>query len=455
MFDKKHLEGKKALVIGAGKSGISCAKLLKRKGFAVFLSEEKKLEAASLKKQLGREIPFETGGHSEKVFACDFAVKSPGIKPKERIIRALKQRKIPIFSEVEVAASMMPETKILAITGSNGKTTTCFLLSAMLKADGKRVHLCGNLGVPVSKVAMSARKGDFLVMEISSYQLADSTYFKPHICALLNIEPDHLAHHQGFANYIKAKSRIFKFQDKSNFCIINRQLEKFLNTAAFRSKKLFFSLEKKKSEAIYDGKNIRVFFKGVSVKFPPPKNLKGLHNVENAMAAILMALAAGCKKENMRKTLIKFKPVEHRLEKFCEAHGVVFINDSKSTNPTSTLAALKALSAKGGKKIHLILGGRDKGASYKILLDEIRRCVKKIYTIGEAQRKIENQLSGSCQIVSCTNLRKAVKRIFENISRNEIVLFSPACASFDQFRNFEHRGKIFKKMIKQVYAKKK
>ena len=450
MFKVKNFLGKKACVLGLGGSGRAAAELLAQKGFSVLVSEDSP-HAVPSSFQKYPSISVETGGHTDRVFDCDFWVKSPGIFPNHPLLLKAREQKIPVFSELEVALSFLPKNvRIFAITGTNGKTTTTSLLGEILMQDAavkedRRVFVCGNIGQPVSGCVGAVREGDDLVIEVSSYQLEDSTYFRPHIACILNITPDHLDHHGGMKNYAKAKAKIFKNQHANDFLILNGA-DVFCAEFApkIKSTVLAFSTHPKhllKTDVFFDGDEI-IFSEGHQLR--PPK-LKGIHNVENAMAGALMALAAGVPAKTVQEVFDRFTPMEHRIEPFAHHKGVIYINDSKATNLDSTITALKSFEKE--KNIWLILGGRDKGASYEVLIPYLKTYCKRVLTIGESMDKIARELNGAFIPTKCETLENAVKTAFEEAQKGDIVLLSPACASFDQFKSFEHRGKVFKQLV--------
>lgn len=449
MFNAKKFQHKKACVLGFGCSGRSVAILLAQKGFEVLVSEDSLRSQGDVFENYP-SVSVETGGHTDKIFACDFWVKSPGIFPNSPVLAEGKKRGIPIFSELEVAVSLLPKNvRIFAITGTNGKTTTTSLLGQILKKDAqikkRNVFVCGNIGNPVSTCVPNAKSGDDMVIEVSSYQLEDSTYFRPHIACLLNVTPDHLDHHGGMKNYIKAKAKIFKYQRENDFFVVNGADITCVQLAPkVKSTVLAFSTQPKhllKTDVFFDGDEV-IFSEGYQVR---PPHLKGIHNVENAMAAALMALAAGVSADTVQEAFNEFTPMEHRIEPFAYHKGVMYINDSKATNLDSTVTALKSFDKK--PVIWLILGGRDKGASYEVLSPYLKTYCKKILTIGECMDKIEKELGPDFSPVRCGTLEKAVDAAMQNAQKGDIVLLSPACASFDQFKDFEQRGKIFKQLV--------
>jgi len=450
---KASKAGKKACVIGMGKSGIAAANLLARKNFRVLISDAQK--AAPGRNRLHKKVEVETGKHSDKVFDCDFIVKSPGVLPASSVMQKAVKEKIPVYSEMEVALSYLPKgCKVIAITGTNGKTTTVSLLSEILKQhcrdrkNGKRVFTAGNIGVPLADSIGKIKSGDYIVLEVSSYQLEDSTYFKPNAGAVLNITPDHIEHHGSFEKYIAAKKKIFEWQDKNGVGVINSGDETVLeHFTGLKGRIYYFATtpkHKRRAQVFYDGDEM-IFSSDERLK--PPK-LDGIHNIENAMAAALIALSLGVKVLSVQKAFDRFKGVEHRIEKFLTHKGITCVDDSKSTNVDSTITALKALN--GSKKIWLILGGQHKGFPYTPLMPYIEKGCKAVLTIGEAEEVIESDLSAFSNIIPCGAIEKAVKLAFKKGVKGDILLLSPACASFDQFKNFEERGRHFKHACRQA-----
>lgn len=450
MFKKEKFAGQTACVLGFGRSGRAIAELLYAHGFDVLISEQAVFPNAD-SVHLSKGIEVELGGHTDKVFECGFWVKSPGVLPFCPVLAAGKKHKIPVFSELETALSFMPKgIRIFAVTGTNGKTTTTTLLGEVLKEDalnrgnGRSVYVCGNIGNPVSKIASSVKPGDDLVIEVSSYQLEDSTYFRPNYACILNVTPDHLDHHQGMKNYIKAKGKILKNQRENDVLVVNGAdavCAELVEKA--KSEVLAFSTHPKhllKTDVFFDGDEL-IFSKGQQIR---PPQLKGIHNVENAMAASLMALTAGVPADTVQDVFNRFQPMEHRIEPFAYHRGIVYVNDSKATNLDSTITALKSFDK--GSNLWLILGGRDKGASYEVLIPYLKDYCKRVLTIGESMDKIERELKGY-PVTRCGTLEKAVETAMNGASRGETVLLSPACSSFDQFKDYEERGRVFKRLV--------
>ena len=454
MFLPENFKNKKALVIGAGRSGVACANLLAAKGFEVLLTEGKKAgEVKQRLTKLSRKVKTETGGHTRDVFSCGFAVKSPGMAQANPLIVSLKEKGIPIFSEIEIALAFSRARRLMAVTGTNGKTTTTVLLGQIMNAalrPGARALVCGNVGMPAAEVLRKARPSDAVVMDVSSYQLEDSSFINPGAACLLNITPDHLDHHGSMAAYVKAKEKVFRFQEPAGCCVFNyedaycRRLAK-----SCPSEVLFFSSKRAGGRLHAWEADGKLCFKhdGKTLKIQPPA-LPGAHNLENAMCAGLMALHQGVKPAVIQKVLASFKGVEHRIESAGKVKGIVFINDSKATNVDSTLVALKALGKE--KNIWLILGGLDKGNPYAPLIPGIKKSVKAVLTIGAAAEKIERELAGAVPLITALTAENAAREILALASPGDIALFSPACASFDQFKDYEDRGRKFKALVKKL-----
>lgn len=456
MFLPNKFKNKKACVLGMGKSGVCCAQLLRRQGFKVFISENTKRPVAEGLK--GVEV--ETGGHTDKVLECDFIVKSPGIEPKTPILKKIANKKIPVFSEMEIACAFAPkDCKIFAVTGTNGKTTTTVMLSQImeehcsLEGKGRKVYTVGNIGQPFSSVADKAPKGSIIVMEVSSYQLEDTSYFKPFCGAVLNITPDHLEHHGSLKKYIEAKEHIFAFQNRRDFFVTNgsdKHCVKMIKHCPARA--VCFSSaagHTVKVAVFFDGDEM-IFANGARIR--PPKLLPGIHNVENAMCASLMAFTYGVSQEAVQKGFDSFGGLEHRIEYFAEYKGITCYNDSKATNVDSTVIALKALG--GGKNIWVILGGRGKGAPYAPLMPYLNKFCKQAVLIGEDAKNIKKQINGKFPVTEKGDIEKAARFIFKEAKEGDIMLLSPACASFDQFKDFEDRGKKFKAAVLSLIKQK-
>ncbi len=454
-FDPRVFKGKKAAVLGMGKSGLSCAKLLAKKGFSVAGSDLRPL--GELKKSLGRlpgEISLVGGGHARGLAGCRFAIKSPGLKPDAPVLVDLKSRGMPVFSELEVALAFSKSENMAAVTGTNGKTTTATLLRDLLQKGlprGKKAILCGNVGTPACDAAPDAKKGDWIVLEASSYQLEDSRFFRPRISVLLNITPDHLDHHGSMDAYLRAKAKVFMEQRREDFCVLNADDAAVVKLARpCRAQKLFFGMNPGPGLSAWAAKGkIWIKWGKAAPAVLAAPNLPGEHNLQNAMAAALAARAAGVKLSAIASAIKAFKGVEHRIEDAGTFRGIRCVNDSKATNVDSTLVALKSF-PEGEPRLLLILGGRGKGSPYKPLRPHIEAKVKAIFTIGEAAAAVENELGDLKPLFPCGDLETAVKTAFQIGSAGDVLLLSPACASFDQFRDFEDRGQQFKEAVRRL-----
>ena len=431
---------KRAGVLGLGKSGVAAANLAVKLGYEVFGSDSGKEREV---KSLNRKVTKEFGGHTGKLLDSSFIVKSPGIHSDIEILKKAKKNKVPVMSELEFSLNNSKYKKLIAITGTNGKTTTTDLLSKIIKAYHKDSIVTGNIGFPLSDKALKTTKNTFITMELSSYQLEDTPSFNPDISVLLNITPDHLEHHKTMAKYIAAKAVILKNQKKNGFAIINFDDKKCRALGSETAAKIIFISKKPLSEGIfYDDGKIHIHLNGRKTAINPKIKIPGMHNVENILAAVAASYCAGVSLKIIEKVISSYKGVEHRIEFVKKINDVSYYNDSKSTNVDSTRVALEAF--KG--KIILIMGGLDKGAPYTPLKKLIKERVKRIYLIGEAAKKIKKDLQEASFINSGT-VENAVMHAFKTAESGDIVLLSPACASFDQFKNFEERGKFFKKLI--------
>jgi UDP-N-acetylmuramoylalanine--D-glutamate ligase len=449
------INGQRALVVGLGKSGVASALFLAERGATVAVSDAKSPE------QLREEIPVlldhgisvETGQHGERTFRDqDMIVVSPGVPFDVPQLVHARERGIPVIGEIELAAQFL-KGRIVAITGSNGKTTTTTLAGDILSAGGNTTLVGGNIGTPAITFADRATDDSWVVLEISSFQLETIVTFHPHIAVVLNITPDHLDRHHTFENYAAAKARVFENQTAADFAVLNADNgpcgEMALRTKA--EVRWFSRLKEVKNGAFVSGDEI-VWSDDSGTRGIMPLSeigLKGAHNIENVLAAVSVGVLAGVPSEKIRRAVAEFKAVEHRLEYVATVGGVEYYNDSKATNVDATIKALESFPG----RIHLILGGKDKGSDYNVLNDLLKERVKRVYTIGAAAAKIESQASGT-EIVAAGTLEAAVKRASEAATVGDIVLLAPACASFDQFDSYEHRGRVFKDMVRQLAARK-
>ena len=430
------LKDKKVTIFGLGKSGLAVARKLALLGARVLATEAKLALDPEVTNELRRlGVELELGGHTDRsVTGASLIVVSPGIHLDLPVLVKARDIGVPIISELELAYRFLTRP-IIAITGTNGKTTTTTLIGEMLKAAGKRVFVGGNIGQPL--VDLDDSDLDYIVAEVSSYQLESSETFHPKISVILNIQPDHIERHHTMASYIKEKQKIFRNQAGDDYLVYNlddKEVVKMVSGA--RCQRLGFS--KAKANEI-------ITIQPDEIKMP------GRHNLENALAAAQAAYLCGVSKEIVAEVLRTFPGVEHRIEFTISRHGVDFYNDSKGTNPDSTLVAIETFAGK--KKMVLILGGRDKGTDLVPLVAQIKAFVKEVVLVGEATERFAAALNSA----GFTNvqragfsLEEAVNLAYLAATPGEVVLFSPACASFDLFNNYEERGRVFKELCRKL-----
>jgi UDP-N-acetylmuramoylalanine--D-glutamate ligase len=444
-----ELNNKRVLVVGLGRSGVASALFLKEHGARVTVSDTKSPE------QLRSEIPVlldngiavETGGHGQRTFQNqDLIVVSPGVPVDAQPLDQARALGEQVIGEIELASEFLPPN-IVAITGSNGKTTTTTLVGEILAKSGMKTLVGGNIGTPAISLVQDAAPETSIVLEVSSFQLETIRTFRPKVAVILNITPDHLDRHRTFATYVNAKARVFENQGAEDFIVLNADDPTCVELAGRTHSQVFWFSHKREVE---QGAFVR---KGVvhvrrsgaeqevmSVSEIP---LKGGHNIENVLAAICAAELMGCTQAAIRNAVREFKAVEHRLEHVATVRGVEYYNDSKATNVDATIKALESFPA----NIHLILGGKDKGSDYTALNDLLRQRVKRVYTIGAAASKIESHIKGAAEIVASNTIESALSQAAAAAQPGDIVLLAPACASFDQFQNYEHRGRVFKELV--------
>jgi len=448
-----ELKGKKVLVVGLGKSGLAAALFLRRHGAQVTVSDVRSAEALAkdIPALLEEGIMVEAGGHGLLTFRRqDLIVVSPGVPLDTPELVQARNFGRPIIGELELAARFL-RGKSLAITGSNGKTTTTTLVGEILEEAGLSTLVGGNIGVPVVALIDESTPETWSVLEVSSFQLESTEEFHPQIAVILNITPDHLDRHGTFENYARAKERIFAAQTAADFLVLNADNVRAAQAAPrAHSQVYWFSLERVVPQGAWVEAGHVVFRaskKGPTERILPLHSipLKGEHNVENVLAAVCAAHLTGAAPEAIRHAIEKFKAVEHRLEYVTTVNGVEFFNDSKATNVDATAKAIAAFNT----PIHLILGGKDKNSDYTLLTPLLRQHVRAIYTIGSAAAKIESQLRGVVSLHSCETLEKAVTAAASAAHPGEIVLLAPACSSFDQFESYEHRGRVFKELVNE------
>ncbi len=451
MTVQERIRGRRVGIIGMARSGMATARLVKAYQGHPFVSDgapEAKVAAQCTElKNLG--IPFETGGHTEQVLNCDYLVISPGVWVTADIVVQARNRGIPVFSELEVASWVCPGP-IIAITGANGKTTTTTLVGEIMTAAGFDTHVCGNIGRPLADVVGLMKPESIAVVEVSSFQLETISEFRPKVAAILNLTPDHIDRHGSFEGYKKAKYRITENQNETDVFILNQDdPESVADNPPSRARKAFFSAEAVKtcdSYAVDGWLWTRIGGKETRIIACDQIAIKGPHNLQNASAAITMAAQFKVTPEVMARVLSSFSGVEHRLERAGVVAGVTFINDSKATNVDSVRWALRSVNT----PLYLILGGRDKGGQFELLADYGEGKIRGIVAIGEAREKVFNALGRLIPTQFAENLEEAMIKCFEMAHPGETVLLSPGCASFDQFENYEHRGRVFKEVVKKL-----
>ncbi len=448
--NKINIKGKQITVLGAARSGLAAAKLLKSKGAKVFVSDsgqaERKPEAVAC---LQRErIEFEFGRHSTRVFQADFCVLSPGIPVASPVVKECLQRGIPVYSEIEIA-SWFYTGPVIAITGSNGKTTTTTLIGQMLRKADPHAVVAGNIGQPFSDFVLENHKNSWAAVEVSSFQLETINTFHPQQVVLLNFAPNHLDRYPDYQAYKAAKWRVTKNLTENDLLIYNAADDEILTRLPkLHCRKIGFDINGNVSAHAYFAQNALWINKQKWLDVSQMK-IRGLHNYMNAMAAILAAYNAGVPKEDIIDVLQTFPGVEHRLEFVAKINGVKFINDSKATTVESLYYALQSFD----QPIILIAGGKDKGSDFTRLNNSIRQKVKTLVLIGKAAPKMEKAWSALKPIVKARTLQQAVVQAFERAQSGDVILLSPACASFDMFNDFEDRGKQFKKIVKELKEK--
>ena len=436
---------KKLVVLGGGESGIGAALLAKDNNYDVFVSDKGTISDKEV--LINNDIKWEEGSHTmEEILTATEVVKSPGIPDTIPLVRELISEGIPVISEVEFAYRYT-NAKIIAITGSNGKTTTTLLVGHILKNAGFDVLVAGNIGTGFAK-SISERDYDYIVLELSSFQLDGISEFKADIAILLNITPDHLDRYDNnFDHYIQSKLRITHNQTSDNVLIYNYDDENIRNKIKTEAKKIPFSLTEKFDEgAFYNNEQINININKNKMTIQELA-LQGKHNVYNSMAAAVASRVLEVKDFITRQSLLDFQNVEHRLEHVINVHGVEFINDSKATNINSVWFALESMH----KDTVWIVGGVDKGNDYKELLSLVKSKVKAIVCIGENTENIHKVFEGHVdEILNAKSMNEAVGYSYQLANKGDVVLLSPACASFDMFANFENRGLEFKKSVRSL-----
>lgn len=443
-------KGKRVAIIGMGRSGLAAAKLLDNLGAEVIISDIKeKAELQDRIRQLaGMQIEIETGGHTERLIEdTQLIVVSPGVPQDIPLLAQARELRIPIISEIELAYGLL-EIPLVAVTGTNGKTTTTTLLGQILAGDGRRVGVGGNIGIPLSSLVNQSL--DIIVTEISSFQLEGISRFRPYISIILNITPDHLDRYSSFGDYAQCKARVLANQTEGDFAILNQDDELVRPLASkTRAKVISFSCKRRLDAGVWlEGDRIMARLSGVRQEILSLRNvrIKGPHNAINVLAATACTLILGVEQRNLRKALSEFRGLEHRLEHVASIRGMEFVNDSKATNVDAVAKSLQTFS----QPIILIAGGRDKRSDYSPLLPLIKERVKDLILIGEATKKIRQVLGGFEPIQEARSMDDAVRLAASLGQPGDVILLSPACASYDMFADFEARGRAFKEAVRRL-----
>ena len=443
-----NLKGKKVLVLGLARTGRECAQFLANQGADVLVSDlrpeqELKQEMEALS---GLPIEYHLGGENRSWLKdVDLLIPSPGVPAENMLLREAQARSIPIVSEIEIAYRFL-DAPLVGITGTNGKSTTTTLIGEIFKANGTKVFVGGNLGAPL--IGFVSGRWDWGVAEISSFQLEWVEAFRPKIAVLLNLTEDHLDRYEDFAAYCRAKERIFAAQKNDDVAVLNRDdplVWEMKERIAARVVSFGFSEVR---EGVCATADEIIWRDGSSEeKFPLARmKIQGIHNVENMMAAIAVTKTAGIPKDVIQKSLEEFSGLEHRLEFVREINGVRYYNDSKGTNVGAVAKSLASFSA----PVILLAGGVDKGGDYAPLRGEIQRKVRRLVLFGAAKNRIANALGHLTETVSVGTLEAAVRDAAEQARPGDVILLSPACSSFDMFKNYAERGKVFKKLVQAL-----
>jgi UDP-N-acetylmuramoylalanine--D-glutamate ligase len=451
-----ELDGKKVLVIGAGRSGVAAARFCAARGALVVLNDRKEFidwsnDALALKgegvvKLLAGDVP------SWLLDQIEVVVVSPGVPSKSIPVRYADRAGAEVIGEIELAWRYL-RGRVVGITGTNGKTTTTTLIGELLKDAGLPTQVGGNIGTPLVSLVESSREDGWSVVELSSYQLETIKEFRPTVAVVLNLMPDHMDRYETFADYGAAKHRIFRNQTSGDAAILNADDPVVSGWAeGLEAHVTMFSTARELEEGLFlRGRELvaRTWSGERVLMTRDEMQLKGLHNVQNVLAALAAGLACGASPDSMRETVGRFAPVEHRLERVAEVGGVTFYNDSKATNVDAAVKAVEALSDEPGK-IVLILGGRGKNAPYAPLAPLVERKARALVLLGEDADRIEAELKPFAQTLRAKDMPDAVRAAYGAAEHGDAVLLAPACASFDMFTSYEHRGRAFKEEVKKV-----
>lgn len=432
------------VVVGMARSGVAAARLLHSRGESVFVTDSGKPQSTEQLDDLG--IRWEAGKHTTARFLrADEIIVSPGVPLNIPPLEAARQKGVPIISELELASRYL-QGDIIGITGSNGKTTTTTLVGEILKAAGRTVQVGGNIGTAMCSLVETSTPGTINVIEVSSFQLDAIAAFRPRVAALLNVTPDHLDRYADFSAYRSAKFRIFENQRGTDSAVLNRDdANVFPPPVNLRARQQYFS----RTDGVADGAfrfGGMLYLNGNAVMAASDVRLRGEHNIENVLASMAITGNYGVSSSTLTAVIGEFRGVEHRIEFVATVRGIAFYNDSKATNVDSAIKAVTSFD----QKVILILGGRDKGASYDPLVEAMQGRVKQVLVIGEASAKIASAIGNKIPLALSTSLEDAVRHAASMGEPGDTVLLSPACASFDMFHNYEHRGCVFKKSVQEL-----
>lgn len=449
---KEALSGRRALVVGLAATGLSAARFLKKCGAVVIATDSKPLKdipAAEELNSLGIEV--KAGGHEGlEALGFDLVIVSPGVPHDLKLLCDLRDLGAEVISDIELAFRFI-DAPVIAIAGTNGKTTTTTLLGEVLKDAGKKVFVGGNIGTPAVEFVENEMEADYCVLEISSFHLETTERFNPRVGILLNITEDHLDRYRDFGHYAETKFRLFKNQSASDYAVVNMNdpvIAGRVKKGLGKGRVVPFSVEGELKDGLsYNGSEILFRCSGKEEMYPVSEiRLKGLHNIENVMAVIAASRISGVEREEILATLKRFEGLSHRMELVRVRNGVTYIDDSKGTNIGSLMMALKGLTG----SVILIAGGVDKGGDYRVLGELVKEKVKLMVLIGEARFKIKDALGGLTETVMAESLKEAIEVSEKNAKAGETVLLCPACSSFDMFRDYKERGDKFKEFVRAL-----
>jgi UDP-N-acetylmuramoylalanine--D-glutamate ligase len=447
-----ELSGKNVLIVGFERTGEALARFLAGRGARVRVTDKKPAEAFGTRLALFEAggVAFELGGHrAESFLEADLIVPSPGVPPLPEILAA-RAKGVPVLAEIELASSFL-RGRIVGITGSNGKSTTTTLVHRILKDAGLRARLAGNIGTPLISFADKSRDDDIYVTELSSFQLEYTGRFTPALAALLNVSENHIDWHGTFERYFEAKAKLIRRLGPDGLVVLNRDDARVWGLRAEARARVYgFSRTRRPTRGAFVEDGWIVFRDGGPEKVLPVARiaLPGSHNLENVLAAATIARLLGAPAASIRRTVLAFRGLEHRLEDVLTVRGVRFVNDSKATTVAATLKALASFD----RPVVLILGGRGKGGDFSPLRPAVRRRARAVVLVGEAADKLETALGGAVPVVRASDYREVVRTAFGLARRGDVVLLAPACTSWDMFRDFEERGRTFKREVRRLAA---